>query len=195
MKRQMLADMMGEEFLQRPSTSQTTECQESGTKNDQNKPDLSLLSSLWVTAVGAVLSFGKRKYAAHNWRKGFAISRPLAASLRHIFAFLQGEDLDPESGLPHLAHASCSLMFAFELWQTRPDLDDRFRVPVAHIADAVGEVVKATAKQDPYLRMTLGQAIELEDFMKSAEKMGFITEIGRKAIVEMLGAKTELVTK
>lgn len=98
----------------------------SGTKHDQEKAPLELLSSIWVEGVGRVLGFGKKKYAAHNWRKGIQLSRLLGAALRHIFAYLRGEDNDLESGLPHLDHASCCLMFARELSETRPDLDDRW---------------------------------------------------------------------
>lgn len=98
-----------------------------GTKFDQDKPDLSLLSSIAIEQIAMVLNFGKKKYAAHNWRKGISYSRLLAALLRHIFAFLRGEDKDPESGLSHLAHAGCCVMFLLELSVTRPDLDDRFK--------------------------------------------------------------------
>lgn len=73
-----------------------------GTKHDTGKPDLSLLSPSFIFGLGAVLDFGAKKYAAHNWHKGIALSRPMAAALRHIFAFLSGEDLDPESGLSHV---------------------------------------------------------------------------------------------
>lgn len=99
-----------------------------GTKYDDGKPDLSLLSSVWLLGVGAVLSFGKKKYSAHNWRNGLQQSRLIAAAMRHIVAFNDGEDLDPETGLPHLHHASCCLMFASEMWAKRPDMDDRFKM-------------------------------------------------------------------
>jgi hypothetical protein len=98
-----------------------------GTKYDGEKPDLSLISSIWITGVARVLTFGKRKYDAHNWRKGIQRSRLIAAALRHIFAYLNGEDLDPETGELHLYHASCCLMFASEMHETRPDLDDRYK--------------------------------------------------------------------
>jgi hypothetical protein len=103
-----------------------------GVKHDTDKPDLSLVSPIWITGVARVLTFGKKKYAAHNWRKGIETSRLLAACLRHIFAFLSGEDRDPETGECHLDHASCCLMFARELWETRPDLDDRYKVGTAN---------------------------------------------------------------
>ncbi len=98
-----------------------------GIKHDQDKVQLDLLSHIWLMGVGKVLSFGARKYAAHNWRKGISRSRLLGACLRHVFAYLGGEDTDPETGLLHLHHASCCLMFASELHETRPDLDDRYK--------------------------------------------------------------------
>ncbi len=98
-----------------------------GLKHDSEKVQLDLLSPRWVVGVGSVLTFGAKKYAAHNWRKGIALSRLLGAALRHIFAFIGGEDRDSESGLSHLYHASCCLMFASELHETRPDLDDRYK--------------------------------------------------------------------
>jgi hypothetical protein len=69
-----------------------------------------------------VLEFGAKKYneqGGHsrntwNWAKGrgLGIPRVLAACLRHIFARMRGEINDPESGLPHLGHALCCLLFA-----------------------------------------------------------------------------------
>lgn len=98
-----------------------------GNKHDQEKTRLDLLSASWIEGVGHVLAFGARKYSDNNWRKGIQHTRLLGAALRHTFAYLRGEDLDPETGHSHLLHASCSLMFAYELSQTRPDLDDRYK--------------------------------------------------------------------
>jgi Domain of unknown function (DUF5664) len=98
-----------------------------GMKHDQDKPQMELISSTWIEGVAAVLTFGAKKYAAHNWRKGIAQSRLLGATLRHLFAYSRGEDLDPETGLCHLYHASCCIMFASELRITHPELDDRWK--------------------------------------------------------------------
>lgn len=105
----------------------TIEKHEGGVKDDAKKVQLELLSPQWLHGVGEVLTFGARKYAAHNWRKGLARTRLLGACLRHVMAYLGGEDTDPETGLLHLDHASCCLMFASELHRTRPDTDDRYR--------------------------------------------------------------------
>jgi hypothetical protein len=98
-----------------------------GTKHDSGKPPMSLLDTKWLTGVAEVLGFGAKKYAAHNWRKGISYSRLSDAAMRHLTAFNAGEDIDPESGLPHLHHASCCLMFLSNMAATRPDLDDRWK--------------------------------------------------------------------
>jgi hypothetical protein len=96
-------------------------------KHDQNKLPMHLLSTEALEQIAAVLQFGAQKYESHNWRKGFVWSRPLSAALRHILAFNNGEDRDPESNLSHLAHAACCIMFLLEFEKTRPELDDRYK--------------------------------------------------------------------
>lgn len=98
-----------------------------GVKHDAGKAPMSLLSHEALMQTALVLEFGRNKYAAHNWRKGFAWSRPLSAAMRHITAFADGEDRDPESGLSHLAHAMCCIMFVLEFEKTHPELDDRWK--------------------------------------------------------------------
>lgn len=101
--------------------------QPTGTKFDQEKPDMSLLSPIALLKIAEVMTYGKKKYAAHNWRGGLAWSRIIAAAIRHILSWLGGESKDPETGLSHLAHASCCLMFLLEFEVTRPELDDRYK--------------------------------------------------------------------
>lgn len=107
-------DQMGEALAKSP-----------GLKFDAGKPMLSLLSRIWLEGTARVLTFGAKKYAAHNWRKGMQHSRLLDALQRHVLAFQDGEELDPESGLPHLDHASCCLMFLRENHELRRECDDR----------------------------------------------------------------------
>jgi hypothetical protein len=97
----------------------------SGIKFDQDKPRMDLLDAHAIEQLALVLTFGAQKYAAHNWRKGLSKSRLIAAALRHLFAYLRGEDRDPESGLSHVAHAMCCCMFLLGL-EHRVDLDDRY---------------------------------------------------------------------
>lgn len=100
---------------------------EEGVKNDQGKLPLDLLDPLALEGLAAVLQFGAKKYAAHNWRGGISYSRLIGAALRHIFAILRGERIDPESGLPHVDHFGCCWMFLSHMMKTRPDLDDLYK--------------------------------------------------------------------
>lgn len=97
-----------------------------GMKFDGDKPMLALLPMEALEEVGKVLTFGAQKYDAHNWRKGFVWSRLLSAALRHTFAFVRGEDKDPETGLSHLAHAVCCLLFLISFTKTKAGTDDRY---------------------------------------------------------------------
>lgn len=99
----------------------------SGVKHDQGKPRMDLLDADALEGLAAVLTFGANKYAAHNWRGGLAYSRLVAALLRHTFALLRGERIDPESGLPHIDHVGCCWMFLSNQMKTRPDMDDLYK--------------------------------------------------------------------
>lgn len=83
-----------------------------GLKFDGGKPRWDLVQLDVFEEVAAILEFGARKYEANSWQTvAGAEGRYLAALLRHITAYQRGEELDAESGLPHLAHAACNLMF------------------------------------------------------------------------------------
>jgi hypothetical protein len=67
---------------------------------------MSLLPWEALLRVSEVYGFGSEKYEPHNWRKGYDWHLSFDALHRHLAAFWTGEDMDPESGLPHLAHAA-----------------------------------------------------------------------------------------
>lgn len=101
-------------------------------KRDNEKPPVNLLGVLRgpLGVVAKVLEFGNKKYeTVHNFKtieKG--AERMTAAAERHLMAHNDGEYLDPESGLPHLAHAACDAMMAlwFEMRDRRPKQVVRF---------------------------------------------------------------------
>jgi len=86
-----------------------------GLKLDQDKLCYTLLPFKAITEVVKVLEFGKQKYAKDNWQKvPNGKRRYLDAAFRHLIAYTEGKVKDPESGLHHLAHATCCLIFI--LW-------------------------------------------------------------------------------
>ena len=97
-----------------------------GIKHDIGKSQIGLLPRYPLEQAGLAMAYGAQKYGRHNWRLGISVQRNLDAALRHILAANEREDLDPESGLPHLAHALCCIMFAFDtIHHGVPGLDDR----------------------------------------------------------------------
>lgn len=99
----------------------------SGLKYDSDKPRMDLLDPEFLEDVSRVLGFGAKKYAAHNWRGGISYSRLIGAAYRHLGAINRGEDTDPESGLPHVAHLGCCVMFLSWMMKHRTDIDDRYK--------------------------------------------------------------------
>lgn len=99
-----------------------------GKKYDDGKPQMELLDSHAIEELTCVLTFGAQKYGADNWREGIQYRRLIGACLRHIFAWMRGIDADDESGLHHLAHAMCCLMFIIGLDAAGASLkcEDRF---------------------------------------------------------------------
>jgi len=87
-----------------------------GKKFDQDKLRYDLLPWAALDEVMRVLGHGAKKYGDENWRLVKRLEdRYPAAALRHLSAYLQGEECDKESGFNHLAHAICSLMFVLQM--------------------------------------------------------------------------------
>lgn len=94
-------------------------------KNDDGKFDPTMLSLEMIELVSRVRMFGAKKYSRGNWKKGFKQTRSLAAALRHLYAYLGGENNDPESGLSHLGHAICCIEHCLYDSIHHPENDDR----------------------------------------------------------------------
>lgn len=87
-----------------------------GQKHDGGKPDWSLVPFDAMEHAVRVLEHGARKYGPENWRDvEDAERRYWNAAMRHMLAHMEGEAHDEDSGLPHLAHAVCSLLFILSL--------------------------------------------------------------------------------
>ena len=86
-----------------------------GRKFDGGKLEYGLLPPLALEETVKVLTFGAQKYERDNWQKVPDSKRRYFDALqRHVWAWKRGEQFDPESGIHHLAHAMCCLMFLYE---------------------------------------------------------------------------------
>ena len=84
-------------------------------KADDGKPRPTLVPVSLIEAVASIREYGVAKYHdPDNWRK-VEPQRYRDAAFRHWLSYLKGEELDPESGLPHLHHCACNLAFLIEM--------------------------------------------------------------------------------
>jgi hypothetical protein len=86
-----------------------------GRKFDGGKLQYGLLPPLALKATVEILTFGAEKYEPDNWKVvPDSKRRYFDAMQRHLWAWKEGEQDDPETGKNHLAHAMCCLMFLYE---------------------------------------------------------------------------------
>lgn len=80
-----------------------------GVKLDDGKLRLGLVFGGFANGlkeVGAIGTFGANKYTDNGWQSvPNGVERYKDALLRHLFAWMSGEEYDQESGYRHLAHA------------------------------------------------------------------------------------------
>ena len=105
----------------------TANSQNAGIKHDTGKPPITLLDRDFLEGAAQVMRFGAEKYGRHNWCKGISHTRLADAAMRHLIAWASGEDIDPESGLPHIDHASASLNMLRGNQRLHPGMDDRYK--------------------------------------------------------------------
>lgn len=90
------------------------------------KPDLSLIPPSALVLDALVMADGARKYGPYNWREKPVRARCyVAAALRHLLAYLDGEDNATDSGLSHLAHARAGIGILIDAIETGNVIDDR----------------------------------------------------------------------
>lgn len=88
------------------------------------KIPLQFIPPVAIAYMGIGLGEGAKKYGAYNFRDtSVEYMTYIGATLRHVLAMLDGEDIDPDSGNPHAAHAMASLAILVDQ-QTRGTITD-----------------------------------------------------------------------
>ena len=90
-------------------------------KLDSGKTRFTLVDPVFVEGFAKILTDGAQKYGVDNWKllPDDELHRYQDALLRHINSYFKGEKLDPETGMSHLYHAACNLMFLDYFDRTR----------------------------------------------------------------------------
>lgn len=106
-------------------------------KFDNDKPPIHLIPADILCDIANVFKMGAEKYGVNNWRDDAdttSWSRTYSSLQRHLIAWQTGEDTDPESGLPHLAHATTQLMILMvQAKYHDKEMDDRYKVEKAEV--------------------------------------------------------------
>lgn len=98
----------------------------SGFRLNQGKPRYDLVSPFAIEELAWVYTKGAEKYPERNWEKGLPLMDCFASLMRHAWAWAQGHDLDPETGLHHMAHAMWNAAAIVHFWKLdRTGLDNR----------------------------------------------------------------------
>lgn len=92
---------------------------------NEGKLKWSLVSWRALEPMVQVLMFGTIKYSPNNWKQGLRYTEILESMQRHMNAFIEGEDDDPDSKLNHVGHILCNAMFLSYMFLFKKDMDDR----------------------------------------------------------------------
>jgi hypothetical protein len=92
---------------------------------NEGKLRYDLLDPYAIQELVRVFTFGAKKYADHNWKKGMKWSKILASLKRHIAEFEMGTEIDPESKCHHMALAAWNALALVTYSQIYPQGDDR----------------------------------------------------------------------
>lgn len=109
----------------KPAEIRTTSA--TGGQKGKKAEELGAIDPTSLRVVARVAAFGSAKYERSNFLKGYNWSLSFDALQRHLLAFWEGEDLDPESGLPHTAHAAWHCLALISFMQRGLGTDDRFK--------------------------------------------------------------------
>ena len=100
---------------------------ETGGQKGVKLAQLGALDPLAVTRLAEAAGYGAEKYDTHNFLRGYPYSWSFNAMIRHALAFWNGEDNDPESGLPHMAHVAWHALCLISFTTRGLGTDDRYK--------------------------------------------------------------------
>jgi hypothetical protein len=123
-----------------------------GMKKDHGKPRWELVPFEALEGMVRILEFGAEKYSAHGWKQLNSPEdreRIMAALLRHTFALMRGETIDPESGMPHIFHMQCNTMFLgyfeYKDQEAFSDADDAITIELPEPGTVLGTIMPGAA--------------------------------------------------
>jgi hypothetical protein len=116
----------GKSFVEVPNDKPPTVSSNPKDIAGTKKPPLRLLPTIALVYLAKVMALGAKKYGPWNWRDAAVRATVYdEAALRHLFAVLDGQDTDEESGLPHEAHIMACMAIKLDAKACGKLIDDR----------------------------------------------------------------------
>lgn len=119
-------------------TETKTPKNDAGLRYNEGKERWSLVDFEALKPMVKVLEYGANKYDDHNWKKGLKTTEICESLLRHLTAYLNGEDKDNETGLNHTGHILCNAMFLSYMNEFKKEFDTRYKKPCCGNWDELG---------------------------------------------------------
>lgn len=114
------------------------------------KPPMSTVSAPVLAELGVAMLEGALKYGRHNYRVAPVRSSVYYdAALRHLMAWWEGENIDPDSGLSHITKAMASLAVLRDASICSKLVDDRPPEPPQGFIRDLAETVKTLHNRYP----------------------------------------------
>lgn len=114
----------------RPQVQETTKPTNPKDAIGSRKAGISNVPAQVVAELGLAMLEGAAKYGRHNYRvAGVRASVYYDAAMRHLMAWWEGEDIDPDSGLPHVVKAMACLAVMRDAQINNKLSDDRPPLP------------------------------------------------------------------
>lgn len=107
------------------SAGETISTSSTGAQKAGNDERYDLIPAEPLRLLAKHFGTGAKKYAARNWEGGYEWSKSFAALNRHLWQFWAGEDIDPETGSPHMVAVMWHAAALTEYMSTHPEFDDR----------------------------------------------------------------------
>lgn len=110
--------------------------------------------------AAAVLTAGHMKYRSHNYRViPIRSGSYVSAAFRHLAAYHEGQDDDPDDGLHHIAHAIAGLMILLDAIRSGNVIDTRpprIQHPFDHLKPKIAEIMASREAPEPYTELNKG---------------------------------------
>jgi len=143
-----------------------------GLRFNVGKPDYHLFDPVALEALSNVFAYGAKKYAPRNWERGMKWTIMFNSLLRHSWAWLRGEEYDPESGCLHMAHVAWNALGLCSYHLRKLGEDDR-------------NPTVDTANQNHFIATQTGFTIgesngsaqhTVADLIKEGQRLGILNE-------------------